>query len=266
MKRPMPFAVPGRRMRAQCLLTSLLCLACAVPAAAQVSAVAADDGYERVQVADPYLELRTGPGRGYPIFHVVDRHQWVAITLRHTDWYQVRADNGKEGWVHRRQLERTLTAAGSARTFRDIVLDDYLSRRMLAGGSWGRFDGEPMLKLTAGYRLSTSLSVDAHVGQVQGRFSGTSFWHVGLAAEPWSDRRLSPFFSVGVGRFSNVPNSSLVSAIRTDANLGQATLGLRWHLSERFVLTADYSLYTAFVADERSIEYRALGAGLAFFF
>ncbi|WP_245876372.1 SH3 domain-containing protein [Caldimonas caldifontis] len=262
----MPFAVPGRRMRAQLLLACGLSLAAAVPAMAQVSAVAADDGYERVQVADPYIEFRTGPGRGYPIFHVVDRHEWIAITLRQTDWYQVRAENGKEGWVHRRQLERTLTAAGSERTFRDIVLDDYLSRRLLAGGSWGRFDGEPMLKLTAAYRLSTSLSLEGHVGQVQGTFSGTSFWHLGLAAEPWSDRRLSPFFSVGVGRFSNVPNSSLVSAIRTDANLGQATLGLRWHLSERFMLTADYSLYTAFVADERSIEYRAFTAGLAFFF
>jgi len=32
------------------------------------------------------------------------------------------------------------------------------------------------------------------------------------------------------------------------------------------VLRADYTLYTAFVADTRSFEYRAISAGLSFFF
>ena len=43
-------------------------------------------------------------------------------------------------------------------------------------------------------------------------FSGTDFWHVNLLAEPWSDQRLSPFFGIGVGKFSNFPNQSLVGA------------------------------------------------------
>jgi len=35
---------------------------------------------------------------------------------------------------------------------------------------------------------------------------------------------------------------------------------------ERFVLRADYSIYTAFLNDTRSGEYRALTGGLSFFF
>ena len=31
----------------------------------------ADKEYQSVQVADPYIEMHTGPGRGFPIFHVV---------------------------------------------------------------------------------------------------------------------------------------------------------------------------------------------------
>lgn len=221
---------------------------------------------ERVQIADPYIELRTGPGRGFPIFHVAAREEWIEIVLRHTDWFKVRTANGKEGWVTRTQLETTLTEAGSKKTFRDILLDDYLQRRLELGAAYGRFKSEPMLKIWTAYRFSDALTVEGTVGQVQGVFSGTDFWHVGLNAEPWSDRRLSPFFGIGVGRFKNIPNASLVGALPTNANLGQASLGLRYHLTDRFVARLDYSFYTAFVADTRSLEYRAVTAGLSFFF
>ena len=245
---------------------ALLSLAALVLPARAQTAVAAATLSEQLTVADPYLELRTGPGRGYPVFFVVARGQEVAIALRHTDWYKVRAEGGQIGWVHRAQLQTTLTAAGSSKTFRDIALDDYLARRVQLGGAIGRFESEPMLKLYASYKLSDTLSVEGNLGQVQGVFSGTNFWHVALHAEPWSDRRLSPFFGVGVGQFKNFPNQSLVGAIVTDAKLAHAIVGARYYLSERFVLRADWALYTAFVSDQRSTEYRALSAGISFFF
>ena len=225
---------------------------------------------ERVQVADPYLEMRTGPGRGFPVHHVAARHEFVVIEMRATDWYKVRmpsdTGNDKVGWVHRRQLEATLTEAGVAKTFRDVAIDDYLTRRVQLGAAAGRFDSEPMLKIWGSYRLSDTLSLEATVGQVQGVFSGTDLWHANLLAEPWSDQRLSPFFGIGVGKFRNFPNSTLVGAQPTDANLANAMLGVRWYLSDRFVLRADYGIYTAFVSDLRSQEFRAVTAGLSFFF
>ena len=221
---------------------------------------------ERVQVADPYLELRTGPGRGYPIFYVAAREEWIEIELRHTDWYRVRTGNGKVGWVNRQQLETTLTEAGGKKTLRDVALDDYLRRRLEFGAAWGRFKSEPMLKIWSGYKLGDALAVEATLGQVQGLFSGTDFWHLSLLAEPFSDRRLAPFAGIGVGKFKNIPNASLVGATTTDAKLANAIIGARFHLTERFVARIDYSLYTAFLSDRRSSEYRALTAGLSFFF
>jgi len=244
--------------------------ALALPAHSQPATAASADAQaivsEQLTVADPFLEMRTGPGRGYPVFFVVARGQAVVVELRHTDWYKVRAEGGQLGWVHRRQLESTLTAAGSTKTFRDIALDDYLARRVQMGGGWGRFKSEPMLKLWTSYKLSDTLSVEADLGQVQGVFSGTNFWHVALHSEPWSDQRLSPFFGVGVGQFKNFPNQSLVGATNTDAKLAHAIVGVRYYLSERFVLRADWALYTAFVSDQRSTEYRAVTAGVGFFF
>lgn len=227
------------------------------------------DYVERLQVADPFIELRTGPGRGYPIFHVVERRGWIRIELRRTDWYRVRSETsqgGVVGWVHRSQLESTLTEAGAGKTFRDLLLDDYLGRRVEFGAAWGQLRAEPMLKLFTGVRLGETLGVELTFAQVQGAFSGTDFWHVALVSEPWSHQRLSPFASVGFGRFRNIPNTSLVQAQTVNANLGHAGVGLRWHLSERFVARLDWSLYTAFVSEQRSLEYRATTVGISFFF
>jgi hypothetical protein len=227
--------------------------------------VRAQDG-ERLKVADPYLEMRTGPGRGFPVHHVAERHELVTIELRATDWYKVRTANDKVGWVHRRQLEATLTEAGVSKSFRDTAIDDYLTRRVQFGAAVGRFKSEPMQKLWASYRLSDALTLEGTLAQVQGVFSGTDLWHGNLLAEPWSDQRLSPFLGIGVGRFRNFPNQSLVGATDTDANLANATVGVRYYLSERFVLRADYAIYTAFVSDQRSQEFRAVSAGISFFF
>jgi hypothetical protein len=239
------------------------------PALAQstpASAATAEPGAETLKVADPFLEMHTGPGRGFPVFFVVERGQTVTIEMRRTDWFRVRAQTGQVGWVTRRQLEATLTEAGIGKTFRDVLLDDFLRRRVEFGGGGGRFGGEPVLKLWLGARLADTVGLELAGGQVQGTFSGTDYWHLSLVSEPWSDQRWSPFFSVGLGTFRNIPNRSLVDARAVNARLAQASAGLRWYISERFVARADATLYTAFVADNRSVEYRAFGLGLAFFF
>lgn len=252
------------------LMALLLALGATLPW--RPARAAAPAAAERLQVTEPYIELRTGPGRGFPVTFVAEKGAWITIELRRTDWYKVRAEGapsaegGRIGWVHRQQLESTVTAAGASKTFRDLLLDDYLGRRLELGAGWGRFKGEPMLKLWGAYRLGETLGVEAGIGQVQGVFSGSDFWHVGLVSEPWSDRRLSPYFGVGLGKFRNFPNTSLVGAANTDANLAYAGLGLRWYIAERFVARADWSLYTAFVSDARALEYKALTLGISFFF
>jgi SH3-like domain-containing protein len=250
----------ARTAMPRCAAVLALGLAAGTPALAESAAA------ERLKITDPYIELRTGPGRGFPIHHVAAREEWIVVELRNTDWYKVRTDTGKQGWVHRSQLQSTLTEAGVQKSFRDIALDDYLARRVQLGAAWGKFKSEPMLKLWTSYKLSETLSAEATIGQVQGVFSGTNIWHLNLMSEPWSDQRLSPFFAIGMGKFHNLPNQTLVNAIAVDAKLSNASIGLRYYLTDRFVVRTDYTLYTAFVGDTRTGEYRAKTIGLSFFF
>ena len=205
---------------------------------------------ERVTVTDPYIEMRTGPGRGYPIFFVAARGEQIDIELRHTDWFRVRTDGGKVGWVHRGQLETTLTASGQQKSFRDILVDDYLNRKLQLGFAWGQFKSEPMLKVWGSYRLSETLSIEATLGQVQGVFSGTDFWHVNLAR-----RAVERPAAVALLRHRRRPLQQLPepepgrAPTRPTPTSPTPRIGVRYYLTDRFVLRADYSLYTVFVND-----------------
>jgi uncharacterized protein YgiM (DUF1202 family) len=244
-----------------------LLLAIALLAVAPHAARAADDAQtERLVVDDPYAELRTGPGRSYPVFYVVARHEWIEIELRHTDWYKVRTEHGQEGWIDRRQLETTLTEAGSKKTFRDVLLEDYLSRHLEFGAGWGHFESEPVLKLWSTYYLTDTIGAELTFGQVQGQYSGTNFWHLDLTMQPWAEQRVSPFFGIGLGRIDNVPNASLVGAINTNSNSANAMLGVRVHLTDRLVARADWTAYTSLLSSSQTAQFHAITAGLSFFF
>ena len=60
-----------------------------------------------VEVADAFLELHTGPGRGYPVTRVIPRGDRVVVVKRRTDWYLLRDERGQEGWAKRREMAAT---------------------------------------------------------------------------------------------------------------------------------------------------------------
>ena len=63
-------------------------------------------------VTAPFLEMHSGPGRGYPVVYVVGRDELVTVLFSRTDWYKVRAPHGAEGWARREDLAITKLADG----------------------------------------------------------------------------------------------------------------------------------------------------------
>ena len=95
--------------------------------------------FQQVTIADPYIEMHTGPGKGFPIFHVVDRGESVEIIKRRTDWFRIRTTRGVEGWADRDQLVRTLQPTGQSTEIRDATVDEFYEQRWEAGMTGGDF-------------------------------------------------------------------------------------------------------------------------------
>ncbi len=237
-----------------------------VIAITNMSVVHAEKDYQMVQVADPYIEMHTGPGRGFPIFHVVDRHAWIEIIKRKTDWFKVRTEKGKTGWVERSQMERTLTEAGTKKSFRDVLISDYLSRRIEFGVSGGDFSGDPIVIARLGYKFTENILLEFSYGEVAGDFSSSDVYSLNLVSTPFPKWRVSPNFTIGYGRFENTPRATLVDAEDTDSDLANAGIGARFYITERFFIRADYRRYVVLSSDDENDDFDEVTGGVAFFF
>ena len=114
-------------------------IACALLLCA--GAAFADHDALEVIVVDPYLEMHTGPGRGFPIVQVVPRGDKVQILKRRTDWFEIRDAAGHEGWVHRSQIAETLVPAGARLEIDDPAREDFEAHRREVGLMLGDFGG-----------------------------------------------------------------------------------------------------------------------------
>lgn len=221
---------------------------------------------ERVQVAEPFIELHTGPGRGFPVFDVVKRGAWLELTVRRTDWYHARTEDGKEGWVSREDLSGTLTEAGTPKTRRDMLVDNFLARRLELGILTGEVEGETLVGLRIDYRLHDFLATEVALTQVSGAYNASRLMSVALVSQPFPAWRLSPFLQVGIGRFDDAPRRTLVDPESTQATTAIAGVGARVHLTRRVLLRMDYRNLVVMVDDDTTTAFDEWSAGLAFFF
>jgi hypothetical protein len=147
-----------------------------------------------VAVADPYLEMHTGPGRGYPIFHVVDRGESIDIIKQRTDWFLVRDADGDEGWVDRGQMELTLKG-----------LEEFTNSKWEIGVLAGDFGGANTVSLYGAYSLNPHVSLEVWGSQILGNFSNGWTASVNVVHETWPDWRVSPFFTLARLRDAAIP-------------------------------------------------------------
>ena len=221
---------------------------------------------EAVVVRDAYMDLHSGPGRGYPVFHVVERGDEVVLLKRRTDWFKLRTADGIEGWASRASVERTETLAGAPRAFADAAQEDYLRRRFEFGFASGDFDGDQVFTFRAGYRVSEIFTTELTLSQVSGTFSSTTLYHANLVASPFMDWRIAPFFTLGWGRFENEPKRVLVDDDDVNEWAANVGVGARAYLGERFLFRADWRDYIVMVDDNNNQDFSEWTLGFAVFF
>jgi hypothetical protein len=228
-------------------------------------AQAAED-YRSVSVADPYLEMHTGPGKGYPVFHVVDRGEEIDILMRRTDWFQVRTPDGTEGWVDRAQMERTLVPTGSPIEFAEADQEDFTYARWELGGMAGDFGGANVVSLYGAYSVNPHVSIEVWGSQILGNFSNGWMGSVNVTHETWPDLRVSPFFTLGTGVIHTEPKPTIVQGEDRTDQLAHAGAGFRFYATRRFVLRAEFKSYVVFTSRDDNEEVEEWKVGFAFFF
>jgi len=229
-------------------------------------ASADDSEFQNVTIADPYIDIHTGPGRGYPIYYVAERGAEVVILKSKTSWYKVRLSNKKEGWVHRSQLERTLTPGGDKKTFVSVKEDDFLNREWEIGVLSGDADGFATMTLYGAYKFSDAMAVELSISQFLGDLASGFLWSADIVSEPFPDWWVSPYFALGTGQIQISPNTTLIQAPDIKDNQGHIAIGIKKYIAQRFLFRAEYRSYVVFQSRPTNEEIEEWRAGFAFFF
>jgi opacity protein-like surface antigen len=227
----------------------------------------AKDKSHKILIADPFIELHTGPGRGYPVFHVVERGREVTIVKRRTDWFELRTDQGVEGWAPRAQMIATLEPTGEPLDLQEPARENYMSRRWQAGVSGGDFAGASLVSAFGGYAFSDNLSIELTLNHIVGEFSNGYSATLGLVHVFVPEWRISPYFTLGTGVIYTDPKSTLVQSIDRTDQIGYVGGGLQFYLTRRFMLRTEYRnnvIFTSRDDNEEVDEWNYLG--IAFFF
>jgi hypothetical protein len=215
-----------------------------------VNAIAKEDkDYLKLEVIDAFVEVRTGPGRAYPIFYVIEEGEAVDVLAKRTGWYEVRAANGKTGWATASQLSRTLQKTGEPADLPSVSFGDYQKNKWRVGFAYGEvFDGEikgtDLFSAALSYRFLSYLSLEGEVGKTFNSQTEGDFYSVNVLVEPFSHWRLSPELLLGRGKLSLGSQPELTVLQGRDSNFNNYGLGLNFYLGRNFVIRGEYRRYS----------------------
>jgi len=198
----------------------------------------ADDA-EQVVVGSPYLDMHTGPGRGYPVFHVAEYGETLWLLKRRTDWIKVALRRGQTGWVRVADLNELYGADGELVRVPLPDFRDLDSRRFNLGFTYGDFDGADSMGLSLGYRFTANLSAELRATQAVGAFSDSQTYQLAVVHQPFPQWRLSPYFMLGTGLTITSPNATIVATEDRRDTAMLTGVGVKTYLSRRFALRAE---------------------------
>ena len=195
-------------------------------------------------VTAPYLEMHSGPGRGYPVIYVVGRDELVTVLYSRTDWYKVRAPHGPEGWARRADLAITKLAAGEPAPIPPYP--DFASHRWEVGAGYGVYNRQNLVTGYVDYSITESIDAEAVLQQALGTLDNRVVASIGLRhtfIPEW--RWLSPTGGLGT--------AISTSWIRCRPRRSRAAMkwptfrfGARGFITRRFMWRADWRHYVVF--------------------
>ncbi len=219
-----------------------------------------------VSVLDQYVEVHTGPGRGYPVFHAIEYGETISLIKQRTDWVMIETKRGKSGWARRSELEMTLGTDDVLYIFDTPDIDDYLRRRWSGGMAAGDFGGADAMTLFLGYRFSNNLSVEAKLTQAIGNFSDSLIFGTNIVHETFPHWRVSPFFSLGAAVIQTKPDATLIASEDRTDNMLTVGAGVQAYISRRLMVRLEYTNNLILTSRNENQEVKEWKLGINVFF
>jgi len=227
-------------------------------------AAAADT--QQLSVAEPFLELHEGPGRGYAITQVVPRGEMVAVLYRRTEWFRVRTRRGIEGWAHEAAMRKLLLADGSAFTFDLGNREGFTAHRWELGFGAGDYGGASLIGTRLSLAFNEQMSLELTGSQFMGSSSNGYAAELGLAHVYRPDWRVSPLLALGTGSIWIHPKSTTVNVPDRNDQTAYVGAGLRAYITRRFFVRGEYRHHLVFTSRDSNEEIKEWKLELAFFF
>ncbi len=192
-------------------------------------------------VIDTYLELHTGPGRGYPIFHVIEQGQSVKVLRRRSNWFYVSDRRNTQGWVKQEGLARTLAPTGMPAALPDIQHGDFLAQQGRIGFSVGQLGNAYTANVSAGYRVLSFAGIEVEYGQIFKDLEDGSSVGATLIIEPIKSWSFTPFISKGVAwQDWKKKKKSSVGGNSFSSNSEFTGAGINYYIGLNFVVRGEF--------------------------
>lgn len=213
------------------------------------------------EVAAPYIELRTGPGRGYPVFHVAEEGEPVELIKRRTNWLKVRTGGRqpRTGWVRRAEIEAAMRTDTDVFELPGVPATD----RWEWAVTGGDFAGASAISTALAFNMTPNISLRLQGSQVLGEFSDALHVSGSVRMRPFANWRIRPWAELGGGVLQTEPFSTIVDVQSRNNPTLSVGGGIDVRLAGQFVLTCSYRRHTVLTNRETNEELDEWKLGIA---
>ena len=195
-------------------------------------------------VTAPYLEMHSGPGRGFPVIYVIGRDEIVTVLFSRTDWYKVRAAHGEEGWARRADLVTTQLANGEPAPIPPYP--DFASHHWELGAGYGVYNRQNLVTAYVDYAITESIDAEGVIEQALGTLDNRVIATIGLRhtfLPEW--KWFSPTAGLG-GGYQHIVDKVPPAPLENNNEMAYVSLGARGFITRRFMWRADWRHYDVF--------------------
>ncbi len=225
-----------------------------------------ESDFQRVKIADAFIDLRTGPGRGFPIYQSIERGEWVEILRRRTEWFQLRTHRGIVGWASIAAMKETMTEAGEKFFVEEVTEEAFRQRSFEFGFQFGEFESINSFTVFGAWNFTENLATELSYQETLGEVSDGQLVNLSIVNTPFPEWRVSPFFGLGAGIIRTEPFGALVQTEDRQDTTAHVGAGLRTYITRSFVFRMDYKHYMVLTSRNENENVEEWKLGFSVFF